>query len=186
MCVCACAHICTDTSLNFSTVHPIMDTCSALCNSVWLWCGSAVHSHAHTQRNGNRFLWQVASLSKSFPIKEKKCEILVGLKVLLHEEKKFTKSIVFHLFSHFLMNKYYPLKTFKKVLRYTVLYFCFLYWLSCCHDDYFPRASAGDFCPVPWHNTLSMQVFPLTSLFLPFLILPQSTAWMRVWRKLPR
>lgn len=26
------------------------------------------------------------------------------------------------------MNKYYPLKTFKKVLRYTVLYFCFLYY----------------------------------------------------------
>lgn len=106
-----------------------------LCSQSWaralLWvtqglCCTLARTHT---REWNRFLCQVASLSIAFPIKEKnpKCEILVGLKVLLHEEKKFTKSIVFHLFSHFLMNKYYPLKTFKKVLRYTVLYSHFLY-----------------------------------------------------------
>lgn len=40
------------------------------------------------------------------------------------QKQKFTKSIVFHLFQSFPhVNKYYPLKTFKKVLRYTVLYF---------------------------------------------------------------
>lgn len=135
VCVCACAHRCADTSSYFPTVHPIMDTCSALCNSVLLWWGSAAHSHAHTQRNGKRFLWQVASLSKSFPIKENKMWNFGWFKGSAPWRKKFTKSIVFHLFSHFLMNKYYPLKTFKKVLRYTVLYFHFLYRLSCCHDD---------------------------------------------------
>lgn len=88
-------------------------------------------THTHTHRDGNRFLWQVASLSKSFPIKEKKkCEVLVGLKVFSpwRKKKNSQNPLFFTFFSHFLMNKYYPLKTFKKVLRYTVLYFCFLYY----------------------------------------------------------
>lgn len=131
--VCVYAHVWAGTCLCFPTVHPMMTTCSALCNAVLLWRGSAAHSHSHTHthRDGNRFLWQVASLSKSFPIKEKKkCEVLVGLKVFSpwRKKKNSQNPLFFTFFSHFLMNKYYPLKTFKKVLRYTVLYFCFLYY----------------------------------------------------------
>lgn len=44
------------------------------------------------------------------------------------EKKNSQNPLFFTFFSHFLMNKYYPLKTFKKVLRYTVLYFYFLYY----------------------------------------------------------
>lgn len=60
--------------------------------------GGSAHSHTHTQSDGGDCCDRWLLLSKSFPIKEKKSEILVGLKVLLHEEKKNHK---IHCFSPF-------------------------------------------------------------------------------------
>lgn len=59
----------------------------------------ALHTHTHTHSDGGDCCDRWLLLSKSFPIKEKKSEILVGLKVLLHEEKKKSQNPLFFTFS---------------------------------------------------------------------------------------